>query len=126
MASPRLSGGASLALSPSIRRSPAVISSSPAMRRRRVDFPQPDGPTNTTKLRSSMSRLMPLMTSTSPKLLRIFRSVTVAIPVSPSLDGAEGQAANELALAQPTEDKNRRDRHSRCGGEFGPEQAFGR
>src|SRR5262245_62638504 len=126
MASPRLSGGASLALSPSIKRSPAVISSSPAMRRSRVDLPQPDGPTNTTKLRSSMSRLIPLMTSNSPKFLRILRSVTVAIPVVPSLDGAEGQATNELALTQPTEDQNRRDRHGRCRGEFGPEQPFGR
>ena len=48
---------------PSISRSPAVMSSSPAIMRSRVDLPQPDGPTNTTNSRSATSRSMPLMVS---------------------------------------------------------------
>ena len=48
MAMPRLAGGTWLTRSPSIRRRRTVASSSPAMMRRSVDLPQPDGPTKTT------------------------------------------------------------------------------
>jgi hypothetical protein len=56
----------SLARTPSIRRSPALIFSSPAIMRSNVDLPQPDGPTKTTNSRSSTSRSIPLMISTLP------------------------------------------------------------
>ena len=62
MARPRSDGGTSLTRCPSIMRSPAVISSSPAIIRSSVDLPQPDGPTKTQNSRSSIGRSTPLMT----------------------------------------------------------------
>ena len=44
---PRFDGGTSLTVSPAIWSVPEVMSSSPAIARRSVDFPQPDGPTKT-------------------------------------------------------------------------------
>ena len=62
MAMPRLAGTRSFTRSPPMKRSPAVMSSSPAMSRSRVDFPQPEGPTKTTNSPSRMSRSTPWMT----------------------------------------------------------------
>ena len=67
MAMPRSAGGTSLTTSPSNSIVPEVISSRPAIRRRSVDLPQPDGPTKTTNSPDLMSRSTPLMTSTAPK-----------------------------------------------------------
>ena len=53
----------------------------PAIMRSRVDLPQPDGPTKTTNSRSATSRSTPLMISTSPYFLRMFRRATVAMGV---------------------------------------------
>src|SRR3989442_15442030 len=83
MARPRLGGGTSFDRTPSMKRSPPVISSSPAMSLNRVDLPQPDGPTKTTNSRSSMPSDTPLMMSTSPKDLRMLVSLTVAIARCP-------------------------------------------
>src|SRR5882724_11457937 len=82
MASPRLGGGTSLDRTPSMKRSPPVISSSPAMSLSRVDLPQPDGPTKTQNSRSSIPSDTPLMMSTSPKDFLMLVSLTVAIAVS--------------------------------------------
>src|SRR3979411_662056 len=49
--------------------SPEVKSSRPAIIRNRVDFPHPEGPTNTVKDPSSTVRLMPWITSSDWKLL---------------------------------------------------------
>ena len=54
----RSEGGISLTLLPSIFKSPSVISSRPAIIRRRVDLPHPDGPTKTMKSPSLISKLM--------------------------------------------------------------------
>jgi hypothetical protein len=67
MAMPRLTGGRSLTRTSEMMMSPDVVSSSPAIIRNNVDFPQPDGPTNTTNSRSSTSRSTPLITSVSAK-----------------------------------------------------------
>src|SRR6202165_4801581 len=101
MARPRLGGGTSFDRTPSMKRSPAVISSNPAMSLNRVDLPQPDGPTKTTNSRSSIPSDTPLMMSTSPKDLRMLVSLTVAIGVFPpcSLHGAKRQATHQLVLA---------------------------
>ena len=48
MAMSRSFGGTSLTTSPSTAISPSVISSSPAIIRKVVDLPQPEGPTSTT------------------------------------------------------------------------------
>src|ERR1700738_1567634 len=61
--------------------SPEVISSSPAIIRNRVDFPHPEGPTNTVKDPSSTIRLMPWITSTDWKLLWTLFSSSLAIRV---------------------------------------------
>ncbi len=67
MASPRSEAGRWVTRSPSIWTSPLVTFSSPAMIRSSVDFPQPEGPTNTTNSPSFTSRSMPCSTSTVPK-----------------------------------------------------------
>src|SRR5271165_619393 len=54
---------------PSMRTCPEVTSSSPAISRRSVDLPQPDGPTNTANSPSLMSRSTPLITLTAPNAL---------------------------------------------------------
>src|SRR5689334_14782806 len=74
-------GGTSLTTSPSTAISPPVISSRPAIMRKVVDLPQPDGPTSTTNSLSAMSRSMALTASTSSYILTTLRSVTCAIVV---------------------------------------------
>src|SRR5258706_15311350 len=46
---------------------PAVTSSSPAMRRRSVDLPQPEGPSSTTNRPCSARKLTPSTAATPPK-----------------------------------------------------------
>src|ERR1700736_3705397 len=66
---------------PPICTSPEVSSSSPAIIRNRVDFPQPEGPTNTVKDPSSTVRSMPWITSSDWKLLWTLFSSSLAISV---------------------------------------------
>src|ERR1700732_550033 len=66
---------------PPICTSPEVNSSSPAIIRNRVDFPQPEGPTNTVKDPSSTVRSMPWITSSDWKLLWTPLSSSLAISV---------------------------------------------
>ncbi len=70
MLRPRLAGGTLVMSTPSISMCPLVTSSSPAIRRSKVDLPQPDGPTNTTNSPSPMSRSIDGMMITSPNALR--------------------------------------------------------
>jgi hypothetical protein len=56
MAMSRLRGGMSLTSSPSMRSSPLVIISRPAIIRRAVVFPHPDGPTRIISSPSRMAR----------------------------------------------------------------------
>src|SRR5439155_11735499 len=57
MATSRSLGSTSLTTLPSIEMVPREISSNPAIMRKVVDFPQPDGPTSTTNSLSSTARL---------------------------------------------------------------------
>ena len=66
MAMPRFAGAMSLATAPSMVIVPPLMPSSPAIMRRSVDLPQPDGPTKTTNSPVSMSRLAPEMTVWAP------------------------------------------------------------
>ena len=66
MAMPRCAGGTSFILCPSIVRSPPLIRSSPAIMRKSVDLPQPEGPTKTISSPALMSRSMFDRTFTSP------------------------------------------------------------
>ncbi len=79
MAMPRSLGGTSLTTLPSISMVPEVMSSSPAIMRKSVDFPQPEGPTKTTNSPSFMEMSTPLMTSTGPNDLRTSFSLTSAM-----------------------------------------------
>lgn len=74
MAMPRLDGLKLFTCVPSMESVPEVISSSPAMRRRSVDFPQPEGPTKTMNSPGRISISTPLMTSKLPKDLRTSRN----------------------------------------------------
>src|SRR5438093_6490304 len=60
---------------------PPEISSSPAIIRRSVDLPQPEGPTNTQNSPSSTPMSTPCTTSVEPKLLRTPERVTDAMRV---------------------------------------------
>src|SRR5260221_75099 len=126
---PRLAGGALATWTPSILISPPDTSSRPAISRRSVDLPQPDGPTKTTNSPSSMSRSSAGMMTTSPNAFRTLRRTKrpiMSLPCSRSLslDGSEGQAAHQLALREPAEDHDRRDGDRRGGRQLGPEQAL--
>ena len=57
MAMSRSLGGTSFITLPSMVSSPPLISSRPAIIRRVVDLPQPEGPTRTMNSRSAISRL---------------------------------------------------------------------
>ena len=81
MAMPRFDGGTSLTTSPPILSVPLVMSSSPAISRSSVDFPQPEGPTKTTNSPSSISRSTPLITSTVPKDFLTWLSSTAVIAI---------------------------------------------
>src|SRR5688500_244715 len=62
------------------------MSSRPAIIRRAVDFPQPDGPTKTTNSPSGMSKfILSTATTSSPKTLVTSSRVTSAIPLPPSV-----------------------------------------
>src|SRR5260370_28479043 len=110
-----------------MRIGPAVTSSSPAIRRRSVVLPQPEGPTKTTKEPFSISRLACLLMLTGPKDLRTPWSVIWPMMSSPFpdlLDGAERQSADELPLAEPSEDDDRGNGERRRSRQLRPEQAL--
>src|SRR5512139_202389 len=115
MARPRLAGGTSDTSSPSMRIWPEVRSSSPAMRRRRVDLPQPEGPTKTMNSPRAISRLAPGMMTASPKALRTFLRLMVPM----LLHCSEGEAADELLLGEPAEDEDGGDGHGGGGRQLG-------
>src|SRR5262245_8338831 len=123
MERPRLAAGTPTTLVPSIRMRPPVTSSRPAISRSSVVLPHPDGPTKTTKVPSSISRSAPWMTTWLPNALRTSCSVMWPMMVA-LLDCAEGEAAHQLALAEPAQHQDGCDGESRSGRELGPEQAF--
>src|SRR5258708_31131743 len=116
MDGPRSAGGTSPTLLPSTRICPPVTSSRPAMRRNSVVLPQPEGPTKTTKEPSSISRFASLMILSGPNDLWTPCNVIwpmILRPFAVLLDGTECQSADELPLAEPTEDEDRGDRQRR-------------
>ena len=85
MASPRCAGPTLVMSLPSMSTCPEVTSSSPAIRRRSVDLPQPDGPTNTANSPFSILRSTPLMTLTAPNALRTSFSWMLPMAAFPSI-----------------------------------------
>src|SRR5882724_8100055 len=85
MATPRLAGGMRVTSCSPISTVPVVTSSSPAINRRSVDFPQPEGPTNTQNSASAMTRSISSNTFTRPNDFPTFRSSTSAMFCSANL-----------------------------------------
>src|ERR1700760_3273548 len=135
MAMSRSRGGTSLTTSPSIQISPPVISSSPAIMRKVVDLPHPDGPTSTTNSWSAMSRSMPFTACTPPSYsLTTLRTETSAMVVSfprlgsmagliPAIHqfttsalGGAGREACHIVVHQERIDDDRRHRGQQASG----------
>src|SRR5262245_28103869 len=104
--------------------SPEVMSSSPTIIRRSVDFPHPDGPTRIMNSPSAMSRLTSLTAlNPSPYSLTTFLMVISATRCSfgSALDRTGGEAGDDTALEQQHDDDDRnrdddRRRHDRSDG----------
>src|SRR5262249_8789206 len=118
MASPRSDAGTSLTRSPPISISPELGCSSPAIRRSKVDLPQPDGPTNTTNSPSSISRSTPWMTRNPPKDLatdlraRLVMDCSIALVQSDhSFHPGIGDAGGNEALQEHEYQGHRQQRH---------------
>src|ERR1700742_1172321 len=98
----RSRGARSLTTSPPMRSSPSLMSSSPAIIRSAVDFPQPDGPTRITNSPSAMSRLRSLKASkpSGDRLVTWGSSISDirGFSFSLALDGARRQAGHDAAL----------------------------
>src|SRR5688500_12623299 len=119
MAMSRSFGCRSFTTRPPIEISPALIGSSPAIMRNRVDLPQPEGPSRTTKLPSSILRSMPWITSRSPKLFLMLRTVTAAIALAlPCTAGTRRQDPvcnlDKPFAAARLGHKGRQRLHARC------------
>src|SRR5256886_5019003 len=107
MAMSRSFGATSLTTRSPIAIRPLEISSSPAIIRRSVDLPQPEGPTSTQNSPSSTPMSTPCTTSVEPKLLRTALRVTDAMRVIDlpgrrvfgKISGGEGRlAAHTVAV----------------------------
>src|ERR1700751_1623613 len=98
---------------PPMRISPEEICSRPAMVFRRVDLPQPDGPTSTRKPPFSSVMWIPFRTSIVPKRLR--RLAISSVAMSSSLDSAGHQAANEISPGNDVDQQGRRGGDDRRG-----------
>src|SRR5829696_2710803 len=97
MAISRWRGGRSLTTWSPIKTLPPVMSSRPAIIRRAVDFPQPDGPTKTTNSPSGISKfILSTATTSSPKTLVTSSRVTSAIPLPPSVYPTGSVVQNSL------------------------------
>ena len=75
----RSAGGAPVISSPPMCTRPLVTSSRPAIMRKVVDFPHPDGPRRTTKLPSSTSNEMSRTATVAPQVLVTRTSSMAAI-----------------------------------------------
>src|SRR6185503_20183461 len=95
-------GGTSLTTRSPIFRSPAVISSRPAIIRRLVVLPHPEGPTRTMNSPSLMARFRLSTAMTSPYFLVTFSNVTVDM-FAPHTTGASRVLASSHRKASWTD-----------------------
>src|SRR5271169_936545 len=105
-------GATALTSRPSIRISPSLTLSRPAIIANSVDLPQPDGPTRAMNSPVRASSSMPFSTSTEPNRLCSPEIVRVAIAVQ-SFDRALGQATNEILTPEEINQEwgHRADQH---------------
>src|SRR5574337_1450290 len=78
-------GGTSFTRRSPMKMSPLLASSSPAINRRAVVFPQPEGPTSTVNCLSGISSVMSLTAVTAPNFLVTPCSCTLATAYPPCL-----------------------------------------
>src|ERR1700680_1063873 len=83
--------------------SPEVTSSSPAIMRKVVLLPQPEGPTRTTNSRSAISRSIPCTAGVRSKVLTMLRSATCAILLP--FRSAGGQAGDVIVHQKRVDDQ---------------------
>src|SRR5439155_7302533 len=95
-------GGTSFTIRSPIFNSPEEISSRPAIIRRLVVFPHPEGPTRTMNSPSLMARFRSLTASTSPYFLVTWSNVTVAM-CAPHSTGASRVPASSRHSASWTD-----------------------
>src|SRR3984957_6045519 len=114
MAMSRSFGATELTIRPSMRISPSLAVSRPAIMARSVDLPQPDGPTSAMNSPVCASRSIPLRTSTEPKRLVSRETVSVAM-IALSLDGALCKSANEILAAKQVDQERRNCADDHCG-----------
>src|SRR5215472_9673452 len=112
-------GGRSLTISPPIKISPAVTSSSPAIIRNVVLLPQPDGPTRTTNSLSGISRLMLRTASTLSNRLTTLRSETSAMTYL-ALGGAGGETGDVIVHQKSVDHERRRRGEERASHQHSP------
>src|SRR4051794_38705479 len=94
--------------------SPAVGLSSPATRRRSVDLPHPDGPTNTQNSRFLISRSMFSRTWVRAKDFWTPRSVIArSSAIGSPLDRAGRETRHDAALEDEDQDDQRQGHHDR-------------
>src|SRR5579872_2236029 len=106
MAMSRSFGATELTSLPSMRISPWLTLSRPAIMARSVDLPQPDGPTRAMNSPVSASRSIPLRTSTEPNRLKSREMLKVAMTAL-SFDGALRQSTNEILAAKQVDQERR-------------------
>src|SRR5260370_11624615 len=82
-----------------------VTSSSPAIMRKVVLLPQPEGPTKTTNSRSAMSRSIPCTAGVRSNVLTMLRSATCAILLP--FRGTGGQAGDVIVHQKRVDDQPR-------------------
>ena len=115
-------GGAKVMSAPSSRRA-LVATSSPAMMRRVVDLPEPEGPSSAKNSPGAISRSMPRSAVDRAVALddRLrARRGRGGSSAAPALDRAERQALHDLALREEAEDDHRQHGDEGRGGELRP------
>src|SRR5215472_149146 len=95
-------GGTSLTTRPPIVIVPPVTCSSPAIDRRAVDLPHPDGPTSTTNSPSAICRLSPSTPSTPPGYAFVTLSRTICATGAHLLYQAQQLRGGPAARARRT------------------------
>src|SRR5215210_4368829 len=121
MARLRSFGSRSLTTRSPILSVPSLMSSSPTIMLRRVDFPQPEGPT---RMKNSPSSTVKSAESTASvpsgnRLLTESTSMTAMRPTSRALalDGTGRQPGHDAALEDQHHDDDRDGDHHRGGGD---------
>ena len=101
MAMLRSCGVSSLTTWDPMRISPPLMSSSPAISRKSVDLPQPDGPTSATNSPAAMSTLTASSAVTAPKRLVTWSMLTLAMRLSLRAKGPVVTGNDKIGRQRP-------------------------